>query len=121
MVNYGAKMMADSFDGSKGFAIDGGIKDATYASQLSAFHLGSLTKVRSHIRRLTVEHNSPMPVIDAALSHLLTARAMHVSQVDQGTARFETLDWSALVAGTRVAAGLNGFDSDTHSRVVKDD
>lgn len=103
MVNYGAKMIADSFDGSKGFAIDGGIKDAT------------------HIRRLTVEHNSPMPVIDAAMGHLLTARAMHASQVAQGTARFETLDWSALVAGTRVAAGLNGFDSDTHSRVVKDD
>jgi len=103
MINYGAKMIADSFDGSKGFAIDGGIKDA------------------NHIRRLTLEHNSPMPVIDAALGHLLTARAIHSSQVAQGTARFDTLDWSALVAGTRVAAGLNAFDSNTHSKVVKDD
>lgn len=73
------------------------------------------------MRRLTIAYNSPMPVIDAALSNMLTARAMHTSHQAQGTARFETLDWSALVAGSRVAAGLSGFDSDTHSRVVKDD
>lgn len=29
LVNYGEKMVHDAFDGSKGFAIDGGIKDAT--------------------------------------------------------------------------------------------
>lgn len=121
MVNYGAKMMSDSFDGTTGFAIDGGIKDATYVFWVFKFQPRLIDPDYSHIRRLTTEHNSPMPVIDAALGHLLTARAMHASQVAQGTARFETLDWSALVAGTRVAAGLNGFDSDTHSRVVKDD
>lgn len=29
----------------------------------------------------------------------------------RGEATFDVLDWSALVAGTRVAAGLDGFDS----------
>lgn len=29
MVNYGDKMLNDKFDGTKGFAIDGGIKDAS--------------------------------------------------------------------------------------------
>lgn len=62
-----------------------------------------------------------MPVIDTAHQHLLTARALHRSQVVQGKEKFETLDWSALVAGARVAAGLDGFDSDRHSKVVKDD
>jgi hypothetical protein len=28
-MKYSEKMMSDSFDGSQGFAIDGGIKDAT--------------------------------------------------------------------------------------------
>ena len=29
---YGEKMANDLFDGKKGFAIDGGIKDSTYAT-----------------------------------------------------------------------------------------
>lgn len=62
-----------------------------------------------------------MPVIDSAHQHLLTARALHASQVLQGKQQFDTLDWSAIVAGTRVAAGLDGFDSDKHTKVVKDD
>lgn len=66
---------------------------------------------RSHIRKLTSEHNCPMPVIDAAHGHLLTARALNGNLQRKGTSRFETLDWSALIAGTRVAAGLDGFDS----------
>ncbi len=65
----------------------------------------------SHIRRLTAEHNSPMPVIDVAHQHLITARAIHANQVAQGKETFKTLDWSGLVAGPRVAAGLDAFDS----------
>lgn len=57
-----------------------------------------------------------MPVIDSAHGHLLTARALHNNQKRKGTAQFGTLDWSAVIAGTRVAAGLDGFDSDKVSR-----
>ncbi|KAG6873850.1 hypothetical protein C0995_010462 [Termitomyces sp. Mi166 len=93
----------DKFDGSVGFAIDGGIKDA------------------SHIRRLTAEFNSPMPAIDVAHQHLLTARAIHQSMKQEGKAVYETLDWSGIVAGTRVAAGLDGLDRDKHESVVRED
>jgi hypothetical protein len=85
-------MLHNKFDGTVGFAIDGGVKDAT------------------HIRRLTAEHNSPMPSIDTAHHSLLTARALHASQARTGTTSFPVLDWSALIAGTRVAAGLDAFD-----------
>jgi hypothetical protein len=34
LIAYGDKMVHDAFDGSKGFAIDGGIKDATYIALL---------------------------------------------------------------------------------------
>jgi len=102
LIGYGEKMVNDLFDGTKGFAIDGGIKDAT------------------HMRRLTLDHNSPMPVADIAYQRLLTARALHTAQKLQGKQQFETLDWSAIVAGSRVAAGLDGFDSKKHAQVVKD-
>ncbi|KAG6919036.1 hypothetical protein DXG01_009746 [Tephrocybe rancida] len=92
-VAYSDKIAHDKFDGSVGFAIDGGIKDA------------------SHIRRLTAEFNSPMPAIDVAHQHLLTARAIHQLKKQEGKAEFETLDWSGIVAGTRAAAGLDGLDS----------
>jgi hypothetical protein len=85
-------MLHNKFDGTVGFAIDGGVKDAT------------------HIRRLSAEHNSPMPAIDTAYNSLLTARALHTAQARTGTTSFPVLDWSALIAGTRVAAGLNAFD-----------
>jgi hypothetical protein len=62
-----------------------------------------------------------MPLIDIGLQHLLTARALHSAQAVQGKQQFDTLDWSALVAGTRVAAGLDGFDSRKHAKVVKDE
>jgi hypothetical protein len=52
-----------------------------------------------------------MPVIDVAHQHLLTARALHTAQKAQGKQTVDVLDWSAIVAGTRVAAGLDGFDS----------
>ncbi|KAJ8488738.1 hypothetical protein ONZ45_g13848 [Pleurotus djamor] len=100
-IAYADKIAHDKFDGSVGFAVDGGIKDA------------------SHIRRLTAELNSPMPVIDIAHQHLITARAIHANQVAQGKEQFKTLDWSGLVAGARVAAGLDGFDSQKHATVVR--
>jgi hypothetical protein len=85
-------LLHNKFDGSAGFSIDGAIKDST------------------HIHRLATEHNSPMPAIDIARHHLLTARALHDAQARTGTTSFPVLDWSALIAGTRVAAGLDGFD-----------
>ncbi|KAI0066500.1 hypothetical protein BV25DRAFT_1392685 [Artomyces pyxidatus] len=96
-------MLNDKFDGSTGFSIDGGIKDA------------------SHIRRLTSEHNAPMPVIDTAHQHLLTARAIHEAQARTGSTQYPVLDWSAIVAGTRVSAGLDAFDSKTHTGPVVDE
>ncbi|KAI0082312.1 NAD(P)-binding protein [Panus rudis PR-1116 ss-1] len=103
LINYGEKMVHDLFDGTKGFAIDGGIKDAT------------------HIRRLTTEMNSPMPALDSAHQHLLTARALHAAKLARGEKVFETLDWSSLVAGARVAAGLDGFDSAKHTKVEREE
>ncbi|THH20507.1 hypothetical protein EW146_g867 [Bondarzewia mesenterica] len=105
MVSYGDKMLNDKFDGTKGFSIDGGIKDA------------------SHIRHLTTEHNAPMPTIDAAHRHLLTARALHTSQARTGSTQYPVLDWSAIVAGARTSAGIDGLDSKntTYSGPVKDD
>jgi len=99
-LSYGDKMLNNEFDGSVGFSIDGGVKDAT------------------HIRRLSSEHNAPMPAIDNAHHHLLTARALHTAQERTGTTRFPVLDWSALIAGTRVAAGLDAFDSAENSGPV---
>jgi hypothetical protein len=52
-----------------------------------------------------------MPAIDIAHQHLLTARAIHTANKQAGKATFETLDWSGVIAGTRVAAGLDGLDS----------
>ncbi|KZT73299.1 NAD(P)-binding protein [Daedalea quercina L-15889] len=101
-VNYGNKMATDAFDGLKGFAIDGGLKDA------------------NHVRRLVTEYNSPMPTVDAAHSHLLTARAIHQEQTKRGEQAFDVLDWSGMVAGTRVAAGLDAFSSAQPAKVVKE-
>jgi hypothetical protein len=86
-------MLHNKFDGTVGFSIDGGVKDS------------------AHIRRLATEHNSPMPAIDTAHHHLLAARALHAAQARTGTTSFPVLDWSAIIAGTRVAAGLDAFDS----------
>ncbi|KAF8522853.1 NAD-P-binding protein [Gautieria morchelliformis] len=90
---YSNKIANDKFDGTKGFHLDGGIKDA------------------SHIRSLAATHNSPMPIIDVAHQHMLTARAIHGAQGEE--AKYPVLDWSALVAGSRVAAGLSGLESST--------
>jgi hypothetical protein len=65
----------------------------------------------SHIRRLAGEFNSPMPIIDVAHQHLITTRAIHQGQKQEGRAKYEILDTSGIIAGTRVAAGLDGLDS----------
>ncbi|KAK7058515.1 hypothetical protein VNI00_002149 [Paramarasmius palmivorus] len=100
-IAYADRMANDNFDGSVGFAINGGIKDA------------------SHIRRLTAELNAPMPAIDIAHQHLITARALHTAQKNEGKKVVDTLDWSGIVAGSRVAAGLDGFDSKKHLQNVQ--
>lgn len=50
-----------------------------------------------------------MPVIDIAHQHMLTARAVHQAQPGEN-AKHQTLDWSSVVAGSRLAAGLDPFD-----------
>ena len=55
---------------------------------------------------------------DVAHGHLLTARAIHQEQSKRGEQAFDVLDWSGLVAGTRVAAGLDAFSSSAQVRVV---
>jgi 3-hydroxyisobutyrate dehydrogenase-like beta-hydroxyacid dehydrogenase len=87
-------MLHGKFDGRLGFALDGAIKDA------------------SHIRQLAADTNAPMPMIDVAYQHLLTARALHAADARAGVQEFPVLDWSALVAGVRAAAGLNGLHLD---------
>ena len=106
MTSYADKMANDKLDGTQGFSIDGGIKDARYYSPSHCTKASLNVTIPSHIRRLTSELNSPMPVIDTAHQHMLTARAGHTKKVLQGTAKYETLDWSALVSGVRVTAGL---------------
>ncbi|KAK7465511.1 hypothetical protein VKT23_005485 [Stygiomarasmius scandens] len=103
LMAYSDRMAHDKFDGTVGFAIEGGIKDAT------------------HIRRLTATYDSPMPVIDVAHQHLITARAIHSIQKREGKPVVGTLDWSGIIAGSRVAAGLDPFDSKKHQSVVRED
>ena len=93
MLNYANKMTNDLFDGRAGFAIEGGIKDAR------------------HVQKLAGDNNSPLPTLDLAHRNLLTARAIHSAQGQRGVQKHEVLDWSALVAGPRVAAGLDGLNS----------
>ena len=52
LISYGDKMLHDKFDGSKGFAIDGGLKDS------------------QHIRRLATELDAPMPALVCPQSRL---------------------------------------------------
>ncbi len=61
-----------------------------------------------------------MPVVDIAHQHMLTARALHEAQKVAGTQSFDSLDWSALVAGPRVAAGLDGLDSSKASKILRE-
>lgn len=81
MLGYGAKIMNNDFEASHGFTTKGGLKDAT------------------HVRRLAHSVGATMPSLDAA------QRGLVASMANGGA----DLDWSSLVAGTRVVAGLNPF------------
>ncbi|EIN10398.1 NAD(P)-binding protein [Punctularia strigosozonata HHB-11173 SS5] len=104
MIMYGEKMLHDRFDGTKGFAIDGGIKDSSY------------------IRNLAAQHGAPMAAIDVSHNHFLTARSVHAAATRQGGTPWEVLDASAIVVGSRVGAGLDAFKglSDT-AMVLRED
>ena len=58
-----------------------------------------LTLYVRHVRRLAEDHDVPMPALDVALQHMLSARA-------HGGA---DLDWTALVGGQRITAGMPPF------------
>jgi hypothetical protein len=60
-----------------------------------------------------------MPSIDIAHQHLITARAIHTGHVEAGRDAVEVLDWSGIVAGTRVAAGLDAFESKVRLSAVQ--
>jgi len=102
LMGYSDRMCRDDYDGVDGFSLEGGIKDA------------------SHIRRLTAQYNAPMPVIDIAHQRLVTARAIHTAQKEEGTQSLDLLDWTSIIAGSRVAAGLRPFDSRKHKAVVEE-
>jgi len=105
MINYADRMVHERLDGEGGgFAIDGGIKDAT------------------HIRRLSARYNCPMPAIDVAHQHLVTARALHTRLLAEGDGAVPNImDWSGIIAGARVAAGLRGFDKRYDPSPIPDD
>lgn len=50
-------------------------------------------------------------IVDNAHRALIGARAMHQAQIVAGTQQWDVLDWSSLIASSRVGAGLNPFDS----------
>ncbi|KAH8835592.1 NAD(P)-binding protein [Flagelloscypha sp. PMI_526] len=104
-ISYAERMANNRFEASQGFEINGGIKDA---------HL---------IRKLTNEYNSPMPTIDIAHQHLLTARAINETRLKTGADNaIPNLDWSGLIAGSRTAAALEPFTSTKHAnQVVEED
>ncbi|GAA5913920.1 NAD(P)-dependent oxidoreductase [Sporobolomyces salmoneus] len=80
-IGYGKKILENSFEGETGFTATGGLKDA------------------QHIQRLATEHGATVPALDVAHRHLVTAIAHGGGD----------LDWSSLVAGPRLAAGLSPF------------
>ncbi|GAA5874025.1 hypothetical protein JCM5296_001064 [Sporobolomyces johnsonii] len=80
-IGYGKKILDNNFSGETGFTAVGGLKDA------------------GHIRRLAQEHGATVPALDVAHRHLVTAIANGGGD----------LDWSSLVAGPRLAAGLSPF------------
>ena len=84
-IGYAKKILDQSFQSNEGFTLSGGIKDA------------------SHIRRLGASVDCPLPIVDVAHQHLISARANAPTDNKQ-------LDWSSLVAGQRIAAGLPPFD-----------
>ncbi|WVQ83419.1 hypothetical protein IAT38_005560 [Cryptococcus sp. DSM 104549] len=81
LIRYADRITNNKFNSEGGFNLGGGITDAR------------------HIRQLAESHNVPMPTMDVAQQHMLSARA-HGG---------DTMDWTALVGGQRIAAGLNPF------------
>ncbi|KAF5366948.1 hypothetical protein D9757_010838 [Collybiopsis confluens] len=121
LMGYAERMAHDDYNGVDGFSLDGGIKDASQVSFLECSKYPSLIDfLFSHLRRLTAQYNVPMPVIDIAHQHLITARAIHSSQKEEGLQTLDILDWSALIAGSRVAAGLDPFNSRKKKAVVEE-
>lgn len=86
LVRYSERIMNNKFDATGGFTVDGGLADS------------------QNIRHLADTNNVPMPTVDVAHGHLITARA-------QGSGQ---MDWTALVGGQRIAAGLEPFAGKTH-------
>ncbi|GAA5829479.1 hypothetical protein JCM3766R1_001113 [Sporobolomyces carnicolor] len=80
-IGYGKKILENNFEGETGFTATGGLKDA------------------QHIKRLATEHGATVPALDVAHRHLVTAIAHGGGD----------LDWSSLVAGPRLSAGLSPF------------
>ncbi|KAL7419915.1 hypothetical protein Q5752_005832 [Cryptotrichosporon argae] len=85
LVRYSERITKNKFDAEGGFNLAGGIADA------------------QHIRALADSHNVPMPTLDVAHQHMISARA-------HGGA---AMDWAALVGGQRIAAGLAPFAGKT--------
>ncbi|BEJ01367.1 hypothetical protein CcaverHIS631_0600490 [Cutaneotrichosporon cavernicola] len=85
LIRYAERIRNNKFDATGGFTVAGGLADA------------------KHIRQLADAHNVPMPAIDVAQQHLTTARAI-------GRADY---DWTALVAGERIASGQPPFAGKT--------
>ncbi|KAK1920922.1 6-phosphogluconate dehydrogenase [Papiliotrema laurentii] len=85
LIRYADRITNNKFDSEGGFDLGGGISDAR------------------HIRQLAESHNVPMPTMDVAHQHMLSARA-HGG---------DDLDWTALVGGQRIAAGLAPFQGRT--------
>ncbi|KIK70599.1 hypothetical protein GYMLUDRAFT_282513 [Collybiopsis luxurians FD-317 M1] len=102
LIGHSERMARDDYNGVDGFSLEGGIKDA------------------SHVRRLTAQYNAPMPTVDIAHQRLITARAIHTVQKEEGTRTLDLLDWTAIIAGSRVAAGLDPFNSRKHKAVVEE-
>ncbi|CAK9779428.1 NAD(P)-binding protein [Cutaneotrichosporon oleaginosum] len=85
LLRYAERIRNNKFDATGGFTVAGGLADA------------------KHIRQLADTHNVPMPTIDVAHQHLTTARAVGG----------EDYDWTALVAGERIASGQPPFAGKT--------
>ncbi|KDN44064.1 NAD(P)-binding protein [Tilletiaria anomala UBC 951] len=81
-ISYGKKILTNAFSGEEGFSLDGGIKDCT------------------HIRRLATSVDCPMGVMDQAHAHMIAARANGGGDKD----------WSSLVGGQRLSAGLDPWE-----------
>ncbi|KAK8861212.1 hypothetical protein IAR55_002031 [Kwoniella newhampshirensis] len=85
LIRYADRITKNRFESEGGFTLGGGITDAR------------------NIRQLAESHNVPMPVMDVAQQHMLSARAHGGDE----------MDWTALVGGQRIAAGLKPFAGKT--------